>query len=129
MNNQNYFEIAAWDEAPYLEGENGIKHTRAAIVKNYSGIIAGTGKLEYLMSYHQNGSVYFVGIEKVEGSYNGRKGSFSLTHQGTFNEGVATSEFSVIAHSGTGELATFSGQGKYAAGHAKQIPFEFAGSC
>lgn len=76
----------------------------------------------YLMFYsafdpedmHKAHAVY-VGQIRIVGSLKGKSGSFVVNDMGTFVDGVATSELSIIADSGTGELAGISGVGEYAA--------------
>ena len=123
--NQSQFEITLWDENPYIEGKDGIKLTKAAITKSYTGDISGNGRLEYLMAYKPDGSAYFVGIEHVEGKIGTKSGSFILSHEGNFKDGTASSNFRVIEGSATGELTKLTGEGNFSTGHARSIPIEF----
>ena len=58
----------------------------------------------------------FVGLQKVNGAVAGRKGSFVLQAQGTFEGGTAKAEWFVVPGSGTGELAGLKGRGGYTSG-------------
>lgn len=119
------FKITSWDEKPYFEGENNVKLTRAVITKSYAGDISGTGALDYLMAYNPDGSAWFVGIERIEGKIGTKTGSFILSHEGTFQKGVASSSFKVIEGSATAELRGLSGTGGFSTGHSRSVPIDF----
>lgn len=102
------FEIAGWDEKPFDEWEGG-KLTRASVSTRYSGGIEGGSVLEYLMSYGPDGSVTYVGMERVNGTAGGRQGGLVLRHIGTFTGGAAKSELTVVGGSGEFEGAAGAG--------------------
>jgi hypothetical protein len=56
------------------------------------------------------GSAGYVAIERVEGTLNGKKGSFVLQHTGTMNQGNPSLSVTVVPHSGTDELVGLAGQ-------------------
>ena len=121
------FAIKSWDEKPYSEAD-GLKLTRAAVTKSYTGDIEGDAHLEYLMMYRSDKSASFVGIERVVGTLAGKRGSFVLQRTGVFEDGLAKEDYSVVAGSGTGELQGLTGNGHSAVGHGMEHPFtlEFA---
>ena len=98
------FGIRAWDEQPWHEGENGRKLTRATVTKTYEGALQGEGTMEYVMAYADAARATFVGIERFEGSLDGRSGSFVMKDVGRFEDGVAASSFEILPGSGTGDL-------------------------
>ena len=108
MNLEATFEIAGWDEKPFEEWEGG-KLTRASVSTKYAGGIEGGSVLEYVMSYGPDGSVHYVAIERVNGTAGGRKGGLVLRHIGTFDDGAAKSELTVVGGSGDFEGATGAG--------------------
>lgn len=103
------FDIAGWDESPFQEWEGG-KLTRASVSTKYAGDIEGESVLEYLMSYGPDGSVAYVGIERVTGAAGGRTGGIVLRHIGTFTGGAAKSELTVVGGSGDFEGAAGAGR-------------------
>lgn len=111
-----------WNEQTIEVIENHKKLTRVTAEFTFEGDIEGIAKVEYLMFYssfdpedmHKAHAVY-VGQIRIVGSLKGRSGSFVVNDMGTFVGGVATSELSIIASSGTGELTGISGVGEYAA--------------
>ena len=109
------FNIESWDEKPLHEKKGLPKMTRVSAVLSYRGDIEGEGLVEYLMSYREDGSATFLGMELISGGIAGYPGSFVLQHAGTFSEGTARSTFSVIPGSGSGKLAKLRGHGEYAA--------------
>jgi len=109
------FTIESWKEQPLHEKLGLPKMSRVSALVNYQGDIEGEGRVEYLMTYREDGSASFIGLERVRGGIAGYTGSFVLQHGGTFENGVAKSAFSVVPGSGTDKLATLRGHGEYAA--------------
>lgn len=113
---------AKWDEQTIEVIEVHKKLTKVTAEFTFEGDIEGIAKVEYLMFYssfdpedmHKAHAVY-VGQIRIIGSLKGKSGSFVVNDMGTFVGGVATSELSIIAGSGTGELTGISGVGEYAA--------------
>jgi hypothetical protein len=117
------FSIKSWDEHAYGEGARLPTLKRATVTKSYVGDIEGDGQVEYLMMYRVDGSAAFVGLERVTGRMGGRAGSFVLQRTGTFESGVASESYVVIAGSGTGDLEGLRGEGTSAVGHGSEHPF------
>lgn len=117
------FEIKKWDEKPYDEFDGGRKLTRANIKKSFSGDIQGEGSLEYLMTYADDGTASFVGMERIVGSLGDRSGSFVLQHTGTFEGGISKGSLLVVPGSATGELVGLLGEGSFALGHGQEYLF------
>jgi len=72
-------------------------------------------------------SAGYVAMERVEGTLEGRRGSFVLQHSSTMARGVPTQSITVVPDSGTGELAGLRGsmQVEIAAGGAHSYVFEY----
>ncbi|WMN62042.1 DUF3224 domain-containing protein (plasmid) [Pseudoalteromonas xiamenensis] len=118
----NVFQITSWDETPYIENQDGSKKSHAKITQSYSGVIEGSSEIQYLMSYQSAASALFVGFEVVTGKVNGKSGSFTLQHNGKFENGVASSNFLIV--SGTDELANIEGSGSFKSGESGQANYE-----
>lgn len=112
------FEVKSWDEKPWLEPGDGSKLTRASVTKAYRGDIVGEATSETLMYYHADGSAVFAGFERVAATIGGRRGSFVLQASGTYRNGTATCECSIVPGSGSGELTGLLGEARYVATHA-----------
>ena len=112
------FGIKAWDEKPWFEDDGGRKLTRATVIKTYSGDLDGEGTMEYVMTYSDEKTATYVGLERVVGRLGDREGSFVMKDVGTFKDGVAASAFEIVPGSGTGDLAGLSGNARVDAVHA-----------
>lgn len=117
------FTIDSWDEKPYDEFDDGRKITRASIKKSFMGEVEGEGSLEYLMTYAEDGSASFVGMERVVGRLGDRSGSFVLRHTGTYEGGVSRALLLVVRGSATGGLSGMRGEGSFVLGHAEPYTF------
>ena len=117
------FDIAGWDEKPFEEWEGG-KLTRASVSTTYAGDIEGESILEYLMSYGADGSVAYVGIERVTGAAGGRRGSLVFRHIGTFTGGAATSDLTVVG--GSGDFEGVAGAGSMVADPAGRVSLDLS---
>ena len=119
-----HFAITNWDEKPYSEGDGLPKLTRASVTKKLTGDVEGEGRVDYLMMYRLDGTASFVGLERVTAKIGDRSGTFVMQRDGVFENGMASETYTVVPGSGTGALATISGQGKTSVGHGMEFPFE-----
>jgi len=117
------FTIQSWDEKPYDEGPGLPRLTRASVVKTFTGDIEGEGRVEYLMTYREDRTASFVGMERVVGRIGGRNGSFVLQRSGVFEAGEAKESYTVVPGSGTGEVRSLRGAGSTSLGHATEYAF------
>ncbi len=111
------FTINSWDEKPYQEIEEGGKLTKATVSQRFEGDIVGEGTVVYLMAYPGDGTANFVGFTRIVGSVGGKSGSFILQCAGSFEAGVAKSDWFVVRGSGTDGLRGLRGKGGYVATH------------
>lgn len=114
------FEMTSWDEKSIVEYEEGRKLTHAKVTKKFTGDLEGESVLEYLMVYPPAPPVPYVGVERFTGSFLGKKGSFALTTGGVY-DGRAKENATIIADSGTGELAKLRGSWSFGAGHEDKV--------
>jgi Protein of unknown function (DUF3224) len=105
------FEIDRWDENPFAEAPGTAKLTQANVTKTYSGDLAGTSETVWLMAYADDDHATFVGIERFTGSIGDKDGTLVLQHVGTFADGAAKADLSVVEGAGTGDLAAATGTG------------------
>ncbi|NUW40837.1 DUF3224 domain-containing protein [Nonomuraea rhodomycinica] len=103
------FEIVKFEESVYEEPAEGPKLTRVRIHKRYQGAIDGTGVAEVLTAQGTAGGGY-VASERIEGTLDGRRGTFVIQHGGLADGPDQSSYGSIVPHSGTGGLAGISGQ-------------------
>jgi Protein of unknown function (DUF3224) len=99
--------------SPLPDGETlqDLKVTRFAGAKNFKGDFEGTSRVEMMAAGTPvQGSGGYVAMERATGSLRGRKGSFTLLHQGTMEHGANFAlRVVVVPDSGTDELAGLSG--------------------
>lgn len=83
---------------------------RMLLDKQYSGPLQASSKGQMLSTMGTvKGSAGYVAIERVDGTLNGRAGSFALQHTGTMNRGTPQLSVTVVPDSGTGELTGLAG--------------------
>jgi hypothetical protein len=113
----------SWEEATYADRDGERKLTRASVTQDLSGDVSGTGQAEWLMSYGDDGTAHFVGLQQLEGRADGREGSVVLETIGDFDGTEATWTAKVIPGSGTGDWSGMSGEGRFQAPHGPKASF------
>jgi hypothetical protein len=113
------FQLAGWDEKTW-DGQawnavTGRKLTHAVVKRQYQGDLQGEGSSHLLMFYRDDGTASYLGLEEIVGSLGGKSGSFVVQHMGHYADRTATDQITVVAGSGTGELAGLRGSGSSAA--------------
>jgi hypothetical protein len=84
---------------------------RFLLDKQFHGDLSGTSKGVMLaISTSVSGSAGYVAMEQVNGTLNGRTGTFALQHTGTMTRGAPQLSVTVVPDSGTGELTGLSGK-------------------
>jgi hypothetical protein len=121
------YEIKGWDEQTW-EGKNwkeqaGAKLTHAKITQAFHGDIEGEAAVQYLMAYRDDTYATYVGLMQISGRIGERSGSFVAKIEGVFENGAATSTWSILPGSGAGELQGLRGEGKTVAHHGSTQPF------
>jgi hypothetical protein len=117
------FKVSNWREETYAEREPG-KLTRAGGDQEFSGAIQGSGHVEWLMCYREDGTAAYVGMQEIDGTLDGKRGSFVLTAIGAFNGTTSDGQWSIVSESGRGELAGITGNGSFEAGPGPQATFQ-----
>lgn len=83
---------------------------RFLLDKHYQGPLQAHGLGEMMSAGTAvKGSAGYVAIERVSGTLDGRSGSFVLQHSGSMHRGEASLHISIVADSGTEDLAGLSG--------------------
>jgi len=118
------FEIQDWDEKTYQQLDGGGKLTEAKVTQKFTGDIQGEGSVIWLMAYPDPKTATFVGIQRIVGSVAGKKGSFVVKTNGTFDGKTAQGDWSLIDGSGTGELEGISGAGTFGAPHGSTAEYQ-----
>ena len=100
---------------------------RMSLDKRYHGPLEASGHGEMLsVRASEPGSAGYVALERVQGSLDGRQGSFYLQHSGTMTRGAPTLSVTVVPDTGTdalqGKLAIRIENGK----HYYDFTYDFA---
>ena len=83
---------------------------RMTIDKTFGGDLVGMSRRQMLAAATPvEGSAGYVAIERVEGTLQGRRGTFLLQHSGTMTRGESKLTVTVVPDSGTEQLAGLSG--------------------
>ena len=104
------FEVKVTPHTP-ADKSTGAAIGRMSIDKQFQGDLKGTSKVEMLaVGTAVEGSAGYVAMEMVNGTLNGRTGTFALQHSGTMTRGAPQLSVTVVPDSGTGELKGLSGR-------------------
>ena len=119
----NTFTFTSWDEAPAPEGHQGPRTAHAHTKNEFAGVIEGHGVADHVMYYSGQGDNWgtgtFYGFEQITGTVDGRKGSFVLKHEGTFDGTIVRADWTVVEGSGTVELEGLAGRGSFVSTHGE----------
>ncbi|MES1196616.1 MAG: DUF3224 domain-containing protein [Steroidobacter sp.] len=104
------FEVTITPQ-PYHEGVGDAAVGRMAIAKVFSGEMTGTG-IGQMLAFRSSvqGSAGYVAMEKVQGTLNGRNGSFIMQHNGSMNRGEPQLSIKIVADSGADQLTGIAGE-------------------
>ncbi len=121
------YDIKSWDEKTW-DGKDhkavkGAKLTHAVVKHGFFGGIEGEGTVQYEMAYRDEANVTFVGLLQITGQIGDQKGSFVAKIEGGYENGAASSTWTIIPGSGTGDLKGITGKGSTVAVHADTQPF------
>lgn len=102
------FDVALAPLSPaFAESQLG----RRSLDKRYHGPLDAVAKGEMLSAGNPAaGSAGYVAMERVEGTLEGRAGSFSLQHSATMHAGAREQSITVVPGSGGGELLGLAGR-------------------
>lgn len=114
MQAKSTFKIQRWDEHAYAE-HDGTKLTKASVTQAFEGDLSGSSSVESLSFYRPDQTAEIVGLQRFEGTLDGRRGTFVLRGESTFDGTEARGTVTVVPGSGTGELEGLSGTGSWSA--------------
>lgn len=101
------FRITGWEETD-LE-DDGVRIYRTEVTKTFSGEVEGTSRAWLVMATTSSDTAAYCGIELLEVSVQGRKGTFLLKHDALGGPEGQEASWVVVPGSGTGELAGLAG--------------------
>ena len=105
------FEVNLQLLDPFAKGSEGISLGRMSIDKTFRGDLVAESQGEMLsVTTKVKGSAGYVAIEQVNGTLQGKRGTFVLQHFGIASHGENRLVLEVVPDSGTGQLANLSGK-------------------
>ena len=92
-----------------IGGGASVGHSR--FDKRFRGPLDATSVVHMLAVMSATpGSGAYVAIERIEGTLDGKRGSFHAQHSGAMDRGTPSLDISVVPDSGTGELTGLHGR-------------------
>lgn len=105
------FEVNLQPLEPFAKGGEGVVLGRMSIDKTFRGDLAAKSQGEMLTVMTKvKGSAGYVAVEQVNGTLQGKRGTFVLQHFGLMGHGENRLLLEVVPDSGTGQLANLSGK-------------------
>ena len=83
---------------------------RLIIHKKYNGALQGVGSGQMLSKRIPEGHAAYVAIEEFTGELDGKKGGFTLVHNGSMSASHQTLSIDILPSSGTHDLAGITGK-------------------
>ena len=118
------FTVTGGSEQTIREAPGEVKLTRVSGTQRFGGGIEGDGSVEWVFCYRLDGSARFVGLQRIEGSIDGRSGSLVLESTGDHAGGQSKGHWRVVSGSGTRALAGIRGEGTFDAKGGAQVSYE-----
>jgi hypothetical protein len=104
------FDVSRSDE-PACDMGGSVSSGHYRFDKRFHGVLDASSVVHMLaVGTDVPGSAAYVAIERLDGTLDGRAGTFFLQHNGVMNRGAATLSLTIVPDSGTGELQGISGR-------------------
>lgn len=106
--------FTSWDEQPGWDtGAPVPRLAHATVGFVYRGDFEGTSTCRYVLHHTSGRSGVAVGLERVQGTVDGREASFALRHEGTFDDEGVAMRVAIVPGSGTGAMSGAAGGGDF----------------
>ncbi|PZG13725.1 DUF3224 domain-containing protein [Nonomuraea aridisoli] len=105
------FETAGWTPQPPFDDRDGVTLGVVTLTKTFEGDLTGTSLVTMMVATTpEEDSRSYVALERVEGTLDGRTGSFVVQHDAVSDRGEQSLRVSVVPGSATGELRGLRGR-------------------
>jgi hypothetical protein len=118
------FTVTGGSEQTIREAPGEVRLTRVSGTQRFAGAIEGAGEVDWVFCYRPDRTARFVGLQRVEGSIDGRAGSVILESVGDHDGHRSKGSWRVVPGSGTGELAGIDGSGSFDAPGGMEVDYE-----
>ncbi|MGN9845963.1 DUF3224 domain-containing protein [Nonomuraea sp. H19] len=111
MTAKGTFDTAGWDAKPPFDDRDGVTLGLVTMSKTFHGDLTGTSVVTMMVATTPvEDSRSYVALERIEGSLDGRSGSFVVQHNAVSDAGEQSLRISVVPDSATGELRGLRGE-------------------
>src|SRR5215211_1514084 len=93
---RRWHQYRSWTESSRSRRGTKRRTPSAKVTQDLSGGVTGKGQVEWLMSYGDDGTAHFVGLQQFEGVIDDREGSVVLETIGEFDGKQATWDCKVV---------------------------------
>jgi hypothetical protein len=100
-----------------------LRITHASGEQTFSGGIEGSGHVDWLLGYRADRTAALVGLQRIDGSLDGARGSLVLASVGSHDGTTSRGHWTIVGGSGTGDLRGISGDGDWSAGPGPKATF------
>jgi len=104
------FRIDSFEPEPAYSDGDGVRYERIRIAKSFTGDLVAESKVEMLSVRAEPTGAGYVALERIEGTLQGKRGTFALLHLGTMVGEKPWAQWPIAPGSGTAELTGISGQ-------------------
>lgn len=114
MDTKSTFSVSEFTPSDQeLDVDTALPTGLAIITKQFSGAITGRSQALFCSAFDPTHGGTYVALESFEGEVDGRHGTFSFAHAASTGPGGERTNgwFTIVAGSGTGELAGIRGAG------------------
>ncbi len=118
------YQMTDWKEIPLRAMEPPQKCTSVMAPGIFSGPLEGEGQTFYVLNYVGEKTGLFSGFTFFKGKIGDKQGSFVLADDGHFDPKAATTKWTIVAGSGTDDLAGITGTGGFSATEGLTVTFE-----
>ena len=120
MNIKYELNMTKWEEKIINSVEKEIPISRVSTCFEIKNDPSGKFNVEYIMVYKEydskdqhNSKAEYLGIIEFEGKLAGKEGTFTISDNGVYENSSVKSTLKIIEKTGTGELKSIAGIGKY----------------
>ena len=91
--------------------------------QRFTGDLQADGAVDWLMCYLPDRSATFVGLQRIDGSIDGRSGTFMMHADGSHDGTGSDRTWTVVPGSGTGGLVGIAGEGSFNAAGGPTVTY------
>jgi hypothetical protein len=104
------FDVTAHHEPPYASAD-GVSLGRSRFDKRFHGPLSATSEVQMIgVRTPSPADMAYVAVERIEGTLDGRAGSFVVLHLAQIRAGARSLELVIAPGTGTGALAGIDGR-------------------